>query len=47
MAGINMVGFGLPETPVCGINDSGYGHEGGTEGMAEYQVTKFVMQAVL
>lgn len=44
MAGVNMAGFGLPETPVCGINDSGYGHEGGIEGMAEYEVTKFIAQ---
>lgn len=42
MVGINDTAFGLPETPVCGVKDSGYGHEGGTEGLAEYTVTKFV-----
>ncbi|WP_161807878.1 hypothetical protein [Ensifer adhaerens] len=47
MAGANMASFGLPETQVCEINDSGYGHEGGIEGMAEYEVTKFIAQAAL
>ena len=42
MVGINHIAFGLPETPMCGIGDSGYGHEGGTEGIREYLVTKFV-----
>lgn len=42
MVGVNHVGFGLPETPMCGVGDSGYGHEGGTEGIGEFMVTKFV-----
>lgn len=42
MVGVNHVGFGLPETPMCGVRDSGYGHEGGSEGIREYLVTKFV-----
>jgi succinate-semialdehyde dehydrogenase/glutarate-semialdehyde dehydrogenase len=42
MVGVNDTAFGLPETPVCGVKDSGYGHEGGTEGLGEYTVTKFV-----
>jgi succinate-semialdehyde dehydrogenase / glutarate-semialdehyde dehydrogenase len=42
MVGVNDTAFGLPETPVCGVKDSGYGHEGGTEGLAEYTVTKFI-----
>ncbi|MFC3074093.1 NAD-dependent succinate-semialdehyde dehydrogenase [Shinella pollutisoli] len=42
MVGINHVAFGLPETPMCGVRDSGYGHEGGSEGIREYLVTKFV-----
>lgn len=42
-----MVGFGLPETPVCGLNESGYGHEGGTEGHGGIRGTRLVMQAPL
>lgn len=44
MVGINHVGFGLPETPMCGVKDSGYGHEGGTEGIQEYLTTKFISE---
>lgn len=42
MVGINDTAFGLPETPVCGVKDSGYGHEGGSEGLGDHLVTKFV-----
>ncbi|GLR66446.1 NAD-dependent succinate-semialdehyde dehydrogenase [Acidocella aquatica] len=45
MVGINHHGLALPETPFGGMKDSGYGSEGGAEGLEPYLVTKFVTQA--
>jgi succinate-semialdehyde dehydrogenase/glutarate-semialdehyde dehydrogenase len=45
MVGINHHGLALPETPFGGVKDSGYGSEGGVEGLEPYLVTKFVTQA--
>ena len=45
MVSINHQGVGLPETPFGGINDSGYGSEGGIEAMEPYLNIKFVTQA--
>jgi succinate-semialdehyde dehydrogenase/glutarate-semialdehyde dehydrogenase len=45
MMGINHHGLALPETPFGGVQDSGYGSEGGIEGLEPYMVTKFVSQA--
>lgn len=45
MIGINHHGLALTETPFGGIKDSGYGSEGGAEGLEPYLVTKFVSQA--
>ena len=45
MMGINHHGLALPETPFGGVQDSGYGSEGGVEGLEPYLVTKFVSQA--
>ena len=42
MVTINHFGIALPETPFGGIKDSGYGHEGGIEGLNAYLQTKFV-----
>ena len=42
MVTINHHGLALPETPFGGIKDSGYGHEGGIEGLSAYLQTKFV-----
>ena len=42
MVSINHFGIALPETPFGGIKDSGYGHEGGIEGLNAYLQTKFV-----
>ena len=42
MVSINHFGIALPETPFGGIKDSGYGHEGGIEGLNAYLMTKFV-----
>lgn len=44
MVTINHFGLALPETPFGGVKDSGYGHEGGIEGLQAYLATKFVSQ---
>lgn len=46
MMSINHHGLAVPETPFGGVKDSGYGSEGGTEGMEAYLSTKFVTQAM-
>lgn len=45
MVAINHHGLGHPETPFGGINDSGYGSEGGSEALEGYLNTKFVTQS--
>ncbi len=45
MVSINHHGLALPETPFGGVKDSGYGHEGGLEGLSPFLVSKFVTQA--
>lgn len=47
MMSINHHGLALPEVPFGGINDSGYGSEGGLEAIEAYLNTKFVTQASL
>ena len=42
MVTINHFGIALPETPFGGVKDSGFGHEGGVEGLQVYMQTKFV-----
>jgi succinate-semialdehyde dehydrogenase / glutarate-semialdehyde dehydrogenase len=42
MVTINHFGIALPETPFGGVKDSGFGHEGGVEGLAVYMTSKFV-----
>ena len=44
MVSVNHFGLSLPETPFGGINDSGYGSEGGAETLDGYLNTKFVSQ---
>jgi succinate-semialdehyde dehydrogenase / glutarate-semialdehyde dehydrogenase len=44
MVSINHFGIALPETPFGGIKDSGFGHEGGIEGLQAYLSAKFVSQ---
>lgn len=44
MVAINSAALGLPETPFGGIRDSGYGSEGGSEGMEAYFNIKFITQ---
>jgi succinate-semialdehyde dehydrogenase / glutarate-semialdehyde dehydrogenase len=45
MVGVNSVAISTPETPFGGIKDSGYGHEGGIEGLEVYMNKKFISQA--
>ena len=45
MMAINHHGLALTETPFGGVKDSGYGAEGGIEGLDAYLATKFVTQA--
>ena len=42
MVTINHHGLALPEVPFGGIKDSGFGFEGGTEGLLVYMTAKFV-----
>jgi succinate-semialdehyde dehydrogenase / glutarate-semialdehyde dehydrogenase len=42
MVTINHMGLALPETPFGGVKDSGFGHEGGVEGLQVYMQAKFV-----
>jgi succinate-semialdehyde dehydrogenase/glutarate-semialdehyde dehydrogenase len=44
MVTINHFGLALPETPFGGVKDSGFGHEGGAEGLTVYMQSKFVSQ---
>jgi succinate-semialdehyde dehydrogenase / glutarate-semialdehyde dehydrogenase len=45
MVGVNSVAISTPETPFGGIKDSGYGSEGGIEGLEVYMNKKFISQA--
>src|SRR5690606_18249465 len=44
MVGVNSVAISTPETPFGGIKESGYGSEGGIEGLGAYLNTKFISQ---
>ncbi|NRB31454.1 MAG: NAD-dependent succinate-semialdehyde dehydrogenase [Rhizobiaceae bacterium] len=44
MLGLNTSMISLAETPFGGIGDSGYGSEGGIEGIAAYQQTRMVIE---
>jgi succinate-semialdehyde dehydrogenase/glutarate-semialdehyde dehydrogenase len=45
MVGVNSVAISTPETPFGGVKESGYGHEGGIEGLEAYTNRKFISQA--
>jgi succinate-semialdehyde dehydrogenase/glutarate-semialdehyde dehydrogenase len=45
MITINHLGLALPEVPFGGVQDSGYGTEGGADALEPYLVAKFVSQA--
>ena len=44
---INTLEASLPETPFGGVKSSGYGREGGTEGLHHYMITKNIMHSML
>ena len=43
---INTLEASLPETPFGGVKSSGYGREGGTEGLENYMVIKNVSHSM-
>lgn len=43
---INTLEASLPETPFGGVKSSGYGREGGTEGLHNYMITKNIMHSL-
>jgi succinate-semialdehyde dehydrogenase/glutarate-semialdehyde dehydrogenase len=45
MVGVNSLAISTPETPFGGMKESGYGHEGGIEGLEAYTQKKLVIQA--
>jgi succinate-semialdehyde dehydrogenase/glutarate-semialdehyde dehydrogenase len=45
MVGVNSIALATPETPFGGIKESGYGQEGGIEGIEAYTNRKFISQA--
>ncbi|WP_309611659.1 aldehyde dehydrogenase family protein [Sphingomonas sp.] len=45
MVGINSFGISTADAPFGGVKDSGFGSEGGTEGLETYQVVKAIHQA--
>ena len=47
MVSINHHGLAMPETPFGGVSDSGYGKEGGSEGLEAYFSSKFITQTGL
>lgn len=47
IVGINSFSGSNPETPFGGVKDSGFGREGGVEGLKAYMTTKFVVEASL
>jgi succinate-semialdehyde dehydrogenase/glutarate-semialdehyde dehydrogenase len=44
MVGVNSIAISTPETPFGGVKESGYGSEGGIEGLQAYLNTKFISQ---
>ncbi len=45
MVSVNHHGLALPESPFGGVKGSGYGHEGGIEGLAPFLIAKLETQA--
>ena len=43
---INTLEASLPETPFGGVKHSGYGREGGTEGLHNYMTVKNIMHSI-
>jgi succinate-semialdehyde dehydrogenase/glutarate-semialdehyde dehydrogenase len=47
LLGLNGCNIAAAETPFGGVKDSGYGSEGGSEGVEGYLMTKFVSEALV
>jgi succinate-semialdehyde dehydrogenase/glutarate-semialdehyde dehydrogenase len=47
IVGLNSFSGSNPETPFGGVKDSGYGREGGTEGVRAYMATKLIVEGSL
>ena len=47
MVGVNTPAVSMPETPFGGVNESGYGSEGGIEGLEAYQRTKYITETAV
>ena len=47
MLGVNHFALALPETPFGGLRDSGFGSEGGSEGIEAYLQTMTVTTMML
>ncbi len=47
VVGVNTFAGSNPETPFGGVKDSGYGREGGTEGVRSYMHTKLIVEGTL
>lgn len=47
IVGVNSFAGSNPETPFGGVKDSGYGREGGVEGVRAYMTCKFVVEGTL
>jgi succinate-semialdehyde dehydrogenase/glutarate-semialdehyde dehydrogenase len=45
MVGINSFAISMADAPFGGVKDSGFGSEGGKEGLETYQVVKAIHQA--
>jgi succinate-semialdehyde dehydrogenase / glutarate-semialdehyde dehydrogenase len=45
MVDINGFGILFPESPFGGVKESGYGSEGGSEGLSDYRITKTIVQS--
>jgi succinate-semialdehyde dehydrogenase/glutarate-semialdehyde dehydrogenase len=45
MVGINTFAISVADAPFGGVKDSGFGSEGGKEGLESYQVVKAIHQA--
>ena len=47
IVGVNSFAGSNPETPFGGVKDSGYGREGGVEGVRAYMTCKFIVEGTL
>jgi succinate-semialdehyde dehydrogenase/glutarate-semialdehyde dehydrogenase len=47
MLAVNNLSVSPPEAPIGGIKDSGYGREGGTEGILQYMNVKYVSEGYI